>query len=375
VPKLTPDDLLPAAPDALRGDQTTARTLLQDVQQRAQERARDAVRTRLGPFERTPLTLRKPSAPEPVPPVAPNWPVEIRLQKGRKVRATLVPGAARREDLAAVADVSAANDRQAFDAIQQQNEAIESLRRSHAELMNKVATLQAQADRSTVGLLQGITSLEQQLQTARSRVLTQTLSSRRQAVRQQRALDSMATTTQIQNVNSVVNSMQAAAFGEKGSLLTTNNLLLAANQLLWQFIDPLLRGLGFALGPSPSLLTWLSPVGSLLTGQLVVGNRQHVRFISGVVTFDGSGSFKESESLRSRLSDSSFKDIKRRTDVPATAVPLDQGIPAFAVSAAVRNAVVTVSVLDFGEGGGGLAFEVPPRGKVAWMVDTGVDGG
>ena len=367
MPKLTPDDLLAAAPDAVGGNQTTARTLLQDVQRRAQERAREAVSTRLGPSERTPLTLRKPSAPRPVPPVAPNWPVEIRLQKGRKVRATLVPGAARREDLAAVADVSAANDRQAFDAIQQQNEAIESLRRSHAELMNKVATLQAQADRSTVGLLQGITSLEQQLQTARTRVRTQTLSSRRQATRQQRALDSMATTTQIQNVNSVVNSMQAAAFGEKGSLLTTNNLLLAANQLLWQFIDPLLRGMGFALGPSPSLLTWLSPVGSLLTGQLVVGNRQHVRFISGVVTFDGSG-FNESESLRSRLADSFFKDFKRRTDVPATAVPLDKGIPASTVSAIVRNAVVTVSVLDFGEGGA-------PTGRVAWMVDTGVDGG
>ena len=93
MPKLTPDDLLAAAPDALRGDQTNARTLLQDVQQRAQERARE-VRTRLGPSERTPLTLRKPSAPQPVPPVAPNWPVEIRLQKGRKVRATLVPGVA-----------------------------------------------------------------------------------------------------------------------------------------------------------------------------------------------------------------------------------------------------------------------------------------
>ena len=368
MPKLTPDDLLAAAPDALRGNQTNAPTLLQDAQQRAQERAREAVRTRFGPSERTPLTLRKPSAPQPVPPVAPNWPVEIRLQKGRKVRATLVPGAARREDLAAVADVSAANDRQAFDAIQQQSEAIESLRRSQAELVSKVATLQAQADRSTVGLLRGITSLEQQLQTARSRVLTQTLSSRRQAVRQKQALDSMATTTQIQNVNSVVNSMQAAAFGEKGSLLTTNNLLLAANQLLWQFIDPLLRGLGFALGPSPSLLTWLSPVGSLLTGQLVVGNRQHVRFISGVVTFDGTSdttSDTQSESLRSRLASSFFNDFKRRTDVPATAVPLDKGIAD--ASASVRNAVVTVSAFGAGEGA--------PTGRVAWMVDTGVDGG
>ena len=353
MPKLTPDDLLAAAPDALRGDQTNARTLLQDVQQRAQERAREAVRTRLGPSERTPLTLRKPSAPQPVPPVAPNWPVEIRLQKGRKVRATLVPGAARREDLAAVADVSAANDRQAFDAIQQQSEAIESLRRSQAELVNKVATLQAQADRSTVGLLQGITSLEQQLQTARARVRTQTLSSRRQATRQQRALDSMATTTQIQNVNSVVNSMQAAAFGEKGSLLTTNNLLLAANQLLWQFIDPLLRGMGFALGPSPSLLTWLSPVGSLLTGQLVVGNRQHVRFISGVVTFDGTGPVQRRASRCGAdwpTRSSKTSSVERTCPSPrslSTRELLTSRSPR-----SVRNAVVTVSADRFGEGGG-----------------------
>jgi hypothetical protein len=298
-----------------------------------------------------------------VTPIAPNRPVDIGLYP-RRVHAGPV------------------SDQETMDIIRQQGEALETLKRSHAELTQKVAALQAQSDRSIVGLLQGISGLEQRLQTAKAheRVLhTHVQSARRLAARQERALSSMTTTARINQVNSVVNSVQAAAFGEKGSLLATNNLLLAANQLLWQFADPILRGVGFALGPSPSLLTWLSPVGGLLTGQLVVGNRQHVRFVSGVVEFDGSFEEKK-ESLRSRLPDSFFRDFKRRTDVPVTAVPIDDRIPAFAVSAKVEDGVVIVNVLDFSAavaaGGAVLSrFTLPPRGKVAWMVDTGVDGG
>ena len=367
MPKLTPDDLLAAAPGALRGTQPSARTMLQEVQQRTQERAREAVRTRLQRSDQTPATRPKPPAPTPVPPVAPNWPVEIRLHKGQRVRATLVPGAARREDLAAIRDVSAANDRQAFEALQQQGEALEALRKSHAELVGKVAAIQAQADRSIVGLLQGMAGLEQRLQTAKvqERVLrTQTLSARRLATRQQRAMSSMTTTARIHQVNSVVNSMQAAAFGEKGSLLATNNLLLAANQLLWQFIDPILRGMGFPLGPSPSLLMWLSPVGSLLTGQVVLGNRQHVRFVSGVATFDGT-TFVVTESLRKHLASGFFDEFRRRTNVVVTLVPLiiDAGINE--LRATVEDGVLIIRA----------ETDDQPTGDVGWMVDTGVDGG
>ncbi len=179
----------------------------------------------------------------------------------------------------------------------------------------------------------------------------------------------MATTTQIQHVNSVVNSMQAAAFGEKGSLLTTNNLLLAANQLLWQFIDPLLRGMGFALGPSPSLLTWLSPVGSLLTGQLVVGNRQHVRFISGVVTFDGTRPFSRERVAAEPIGRLVLQRLQASNGRARHRGPSRRGNCCLRRLGERTKRGRDSLVIDVGEGG------AAPRGRVAWMVDTGVDGG
>ena len=340
--------------------------------------AGDAVRKRIAPSGAV-AAAAKPSAPQSVPPLSPNWPVEIRTDKGRRVRATLVPGAARRDDVAAFRAASAANTRRAFDALQEQREAIESLKRSHAELTRQVAVMQAQHDRSVVGLLQGITNLEQQLQTARvhERVLQRhNRSARTLVTRQQRELSSITSRSQINQVNSVVNSVQSAAFGEKGSLLTTNNVLLAANQLAWQFVDPILRAMGFPIGPSPSLLTWLSPVGSLATGQLVLGNRQHVRFISDVVTFDGR-TVVISESLNRYLASSFRSEFKRRTDVPVTATTLDPDtIDPRSVIAQVRNGTLFIRALGpFDPDTIGLPRRLPPRGRVTWMVDTGVDGG
>ena len=336
---------------------------------------RDATRQRSAPSGAVPAAA-KPSAPQPVPPLSPNWPVEIRTDKGRRVRATLVPGAARRDDVAAFREASAANTRRAFETLQRQGEALESLKRSHAELTRKVAVMQAQHERSVVGLLQGITNLEQRLQTSKvhERVLQRrNRSARTRVTRQQRELSSVTSRSYINQVNSVVNSMQAAAFGDKGSLLTTNNVLLAANQLAWQFVDPVLRAMGFPIGPSPSLLMWLSPVGSLLTGQLVLGNRQHVRFISGVTTFTGSddervndGTGAITESLKPRLAKSFFEEFRKRTDVPVTTVALDRiGGTIFAT---VTNGVLRIEVnLDDND--------QQPEGRVAWTVDTGVDGG
>jgi hypothetical protein len=257
--------------------------------------------------------------------------------------------------------------------LQRQSDAIESLRQSHAELAKKVATLQAESNRSIVGLLRGIEGLEQKLHAAKvqERALrAQNALARTRVRRQQRTIESMATTSQIHDVTAVVNSVQSAAFGERGSVFATNNLLLAGNQLLWLFLEPLLRGLGFALGPSPSLLTWLAPVGSLLTGQLVLGNRQHVRFVTGVVEFDGK-TFEVSDSLEGKVADSFFTELKRRTDVPVTAVPLDPGISPSIIFARVREGVVIVN-FSFG---GLISSGTFPSGRVAWMVDTGVDGG
>jgi hypothetical protein len=295
--------------------------------------------------------------------------VEIRLPKGRRLRATLTPAPARRSDLAAVGRVSAANDRHAAAAIQRQGEALESLKQSHEELARKVDALQAQADQALIRLLQGLDGFEQRLKAVRARnreVLANSRAARTLAERQGRELKSLAVEGRIQQVTSVVNSTQAAAYGQRGSVLATNNLILAGNQLFWTFLDPLLRSFGGSGGASPSLLTWLAPLGTLATGHLALGNRQHVRFLSGVATFDGTTPLAF-EPLRSRIADGLWPEFQRRTDVPVTTAPLEH-LADVRVAAAVTQGVLVVALIPIDH--------VPiPIGRVAWMVDTGVDVG
>jgi hypothetical protein len=266
----------------------------------------------------------------------------------------LSPAVARRRDLS---------------ALERQGAAIESLKRSHEDLAQKVDALQEQADRALPRLLDGLTAFEQRLQALKSQgraLLTHGRAATTLSARQDRKVRALAQAARLQQVTAVVSATQAAAYGEKGRLLSTNNLLLAGNQLLWIFIDPLLRTLGIPSGPSPSLATWLAPVGVLVTGHLALGNRQHVRFLSGVATFDGSSPVFL-EPLRSRIADSLWPEFQRRTDVPVTTTPLHPA-PAVRFAAAVRQGVLMIVMVPIDE--------IPiPTGRVAWMVDTGVDVG
>ena len=134
---------------------------------------------------------------------------------------------------------------------------------------------------------------------------------------------------QIQNVTNVVNSVQSAAYGQRGSVLATNNLLLAGNQLFWTFLDPLLQTAGITSATSPSFLARLAPLGSLLTGHVALGNRQHVRFISGLAVFDGTTAVALT-SLRNRIGSAFWPEFRRRTNIPVTA--------AFVGAGAIRDA-------------------------------------
>ena len=100
---------------------------------------------------------------------------------------------------------------------------LEQLRQSHEELARKVAALEERSNLSVNGLLENLKGL------------------------QLRAFES-----QVQQVTGVVNSVQATAYGDRGSVLTTNNLLLAGNQLFWTLLDPLLRQLGLTPENEPS---------------------------------------------------------------------------------------------------------------------------
>ena len=343
--------------------------MLSGVRQRAQERAREELRNRPDARRAPGPAAAAAAAPQPTPRPGPDWPVEIRLSNGRRLRAVLTPAAARRSDLAAFGRVSAANDRQALAAIQRQGEALESLKRSHEELARKVAALQEQADRALIGLLQGLTGFEQRLQAVKAQgqeLLADRLAARTLAARQGQKLRSLAVTARIQQVTAVVNSTQAAAYGQRGSVLATNNLLLAGNQLFWTFIDPLLRSVGISGGASPSLVTWLAPLGSLVTGHLALGNRQHLRFISGVASFEGKTRVFL-EPLRSRIADGLWPEFQRRTDVPVTTAWLEP-MPGLGLAAAVRQGVLLIAIVP-------IDHDPAPTGRVAWMVDTGVDVG
>src|SRR5262249_38211025 len=142
---LTPQELVATALDALGADGTKMRAMLREVRQRAEKHAREPVRNRRegllpGKASESPRP-KSAAAPQAIPRLSPDWPLEIRLQNGRTVRATLTPAVARRRDLAALGRVSAANDRQTLAAIRHQSGALETLRRSHEELSKKVTVL------------------------------------------------------------------------------------------------------------------------------------------------------------------------------------------------------------------------------------------
>jgi hypothetical protein len=220
---------------------------------------------------------------------------------------------------------------------QQQRDAIEELRRSQEELARKVAALEDRSALAVKGLLDNL-----------------------------RGLKSQALGSSVQQVNSVVNSTQAAAYGQRGSVFATNNLLLAGNQLLWTIMDPLLR----AVGVSPSAagtVAVLAPVGSLITGHIALGNRQHVRFITGVANFPRRQDVLVVESLRNRVADSFWPAFQQRRDVPVAVVrlpPVDGGDgDGFISEARVRNGVLIIRVDK----------DDDPAMRVAWTIDLGPD--
>jgi hypothetical protein len=252
-----------------------------------------------------------------------------------------------------------ANERQLSETIERQRKELRQLRQSHDDLTKKVEALEKRT-KSLLGVLDQLNELPQQRQ----------------------ALQSQVSSARIQQVAGVVGNVQAAAFGDAGSIFTRNNLFLAGNQLFWIFLDPVLRRLGVISGTSPSIITWLAPVGSLVTGQIALSNQQHVRFISGVatvtppkVTFDV---------LRDRVADGFYKEFQRRTDIAVTAVVLDNA--PFVPFAEVREGVLRVGVTPLD-----VPVPSPPDDdvivvslkaasgpatvRVAWVVDTGAGRG
>ena len=352
-------DLASAIRDALRGDRSALDAVLKDVRQRADERAVDALMERSSRTRaEAPLPMHAPKA---IAQPAPDRDVQIITADGRRVRARIAPAVARRRDVERIARASAENDRRAFRAITRQRRAIQDIRRSQQELSTTVKRMELRADRATVGLAQGITAGTR----AQAERLRMNPATRRQQRLMEQQVNDMAVRAQIQNVTTIVNSIQTAAYADKGSVFSANNLLLAGNQLTWSLLEPALRRAGVLDRVTSMLAAVLSPVGSLLTGELLLGNKQHTRFISGISTVDLTT--PHVESLRDRVADGFWPQFSGRNDVVVTATLLD-----------AAPGVVPLAEIDQGS----LRINSIVRGRsplsrvrVAWMVDTGITGG
>jgi hypothetical protein len=389
-------DLAGAVSDALRGDRTRLRAMVSDARQRTEDRTLGTTTPLAQP---SPVVVPPAARPRSMPRPRPDREVEIRLQNGRRMRATIAPAIARRSDLSALARTFAGNDRRAFAALHRHRAAIARLTEAQRELADKVAALQSQADESLIGLAQGIGGLERQLRDATTQAQVAIASTaatsafpvaqpggrsplrplrkgelrRLQArqrtwqLRQIREAKAVAARAQIQSVTSVINSVQATAYGDKGSLFSTNNLMLAGNQLFWALLDPVLQRFGVLDATSATVMAALAPVGTLLTGQVLLGDRQTARFISGVAVLDGDHTVVF-QSLRGQVGEHDWPEFRDRTDVPVTINVLTPSLKFARFRADVADGVVRIGYPP--------GFESPfPAAQVAWMVDTGIGSG
>ena len=261
---------------------------------------------------------------------------------------------------------------------------LRELKKSHEELSERVAALQERSEQALKGLLKSMAGMERRVETAvtqTQKLLLESRSASALAASQGEELRALAIKASIDKVTAAVNTAQAAAFGQKGSLTAPNNLTLLANQLAWTFLEPLLRGLGIQTGVSPGVVDYLVPLGALFTGQVALSNDQHVRFVTGIAEFDGSR-FIVSESLHGRVAESFLPKVRKRTDVAVSLTPLDPVDAVFSarvedgtlrITAMVPDPTLPTTTLFIGP-------IVPagvsaPRARVAWMVDLGADVG
>ncbi len=390
-------DILLAVSGALRGDRKPVRRLVAKARGRIEKRLRRELRA---------LGSRKPASsgkkdkirgarlnpPERPPAMAPSGVVAARLPDGRKVRLVLAPAAARHGDMLALRRVNGANTRRAFNAIAHNGRAIDQLAASQRKLADRLSKLQSTGDLALLrGILEGLTHLERRMDGIAHRQ-DKALGAQKRAVqkrfaRQARVLRAQTRTSQIQKLHGTAVSMQSAAYSTPGRLLTLNNFLLAVNQLVGSFAPEITKALGLSKPGVASPLVWLVPLGSLVATQVVLGRRQHERFVSGVVrvtvqpipaltvtgtvmvlglvSAGGGGLGEESFSLKDDIAPAEWQAFKKRKDVPVTTVvtdPPDAFENRIWSSGRVSGGRLTIRV---------IAVTVPPKPVVvSWTVDT-----
>jgi hypothetical protein len=201
---------------------------------------------------------------------------------------------------------------------------------------------------------------------------------RAQQLRQLREVRAVAIREQIQNVTNVVHTVQGVAYGQKGKVFSRNNLLLAGNQLVWSSLEPLLKSAGVVSATGAPLVAGLAALGTLVSGGVLLGERQHERFITGVTTFDGPTT-EIVESLRDKVAEGFWPTFRDREDIPVTVTAVDPPMALAFVVGTVRRGVLILTKLNNIIPGGSPESLGPvggfPHGRVAWTIDLGPDFG
>ena len=374
-------DLLVAVSAALRGDDSKVRKLVAKARTDLRKRAIKELRGAL-PKVRKPKPKRKPviAGARPAPPVA-RAPLPSR--RGLAVR---LPGG-RRTQLTTHADVlrdrkvTRTNELRAVAAIRKNGEAIDRLAAAQTELAAKLVALSERGDLALLnGILGAITRLEGRVDNVRrqqtralavtKKALDHKIEGRTRLLRTR--LSSQVRAVAFQKINAVASSVQVAAFGERGSLTSRNNLLLGGNQLLWSILPDALGLAGVQTSTAKTMVGLLAPLGNLAVGRLTLGRQQHERFVSGITTSftDGALAFMSRGArvrvavvqLRSRIAPAAWARFSTRTDVVATAHTLDD--PTAQTAAVVRAGALYLATST-----------TLPNPRVAWTVDAKEPGG
>lgn len=393
-------DVLLAVSGALRGDRKGVRLLVARTKDRIEKRLQRELRA-LG--RNKPASTRKKlkirgarlTPPERLPPVAPHGAAKARLPNGRKVRLVLAPAAARHRDMLTLRRVSSTNTKRAFDAIAHNGRAIDQLAASQRELADRLAKLQSNGDLALLrGIVEGLAHLERRMKGFMHRqdkaLGAQKRSFQKRFASQARVLKSQTRTNQIQKLHGAVVSMQSTAYGTQGSLLTVNNILLAANQLFGSFAPEIAEALGLSKPGETSHLEWLAPLGSFVATQVALARRQHERFVSGIVTgfvvssdpipvemrvamlsvihnAGGNRFGVKRLSLEKYIARAEWEAFKKRKNIPVTTVVLEPRSviePGIWSTGEVDGGFLTVRITALG------LKTIRPDVIVSWTVDT-----
>jgi hypothetical protein len=336
--------------------------MARDAQHRLRERA-PAEPGRPWNFEQQVPEALSTRPPKPMPSV------EMQLASGRRVRVRMSEVAAR-GDLEAVARTADQNAHRHSATLTQHARALDALRREDLDLDRRLKAVQAQADLALLAALRGSSGLLEKLSETVQRVEAQEQTSR--ALQDRVKFQGQLARTD--RVRAAVSTMQGAAYGERGNVFATNNLLLGGSELLWGSIDTILRRFGLWSDPSPVPLTWVGPLIGLVVGHFTVGQQQFERFISGQLTLEPLSDddadvrrfgYTGAVDLRPHVAPGYWDEFRKKPAVPATAQVVDAGAFGIAI------AWVEFGTLQI------LALSAPAKAQleITWTVDVEASGG